>query len=178
MLWKNHRKTLINLPWKYHESNSTHFCFPIFGWLISSKSENFDAVAIHQFWSKWPQTKPKWLILVCFTTNFAPKRYFFELRCPIIYLYLCRRIFFNLLTKLLSGDSTNRYIWYTVGFVWSWGSNRWDAFSRIFCPLWIKPRQCLGDTLVTNKCLQCFSFPWVKTSRFLSFFASGFKSLR
>ena len=82
MLWKNHRKTLINLPWKYHESNSTHFCFPIFGWLISSKSENFDAVAIHQFWSKWPQTKPKWLILVCFTTNFAPKRYFFELRCP------------------------------------------------------------------------------------------------
>ena len=82
MLWKNHRKTLINLPWKYHESNSTHFCFPIFGWLISSKSENFDAVAIHQFWSKWPQTKPKWLILVCFTTNFVPKRYFFELRCP------------------------------------------------------------------------------------------------
>ena len=88
MLWKNHRKTLINLPWKYHESNSTHFCFPIFGWLISSKSENFDAVAIHQFWSKWPQTKPKWLILVCFTTNFAPKRYFFELRCPNVYMNL------------------------------------------------------------------------------------------
>ena len=76
MLWKNHRKTLINLPWKYHESNSTHFCFPIFGWLIFSKNENFDAVAIHQFWSKWPETKPKWLILVHITTNLAPKTYF------------------------------------------------------------------------------------------------------
>ena len=85
ILWKNHCITLINLPWRYHESISIHFCFPIFWWLIFFKSENFDAVAIHQFWSKWTETKPQWLILVNITTNFAPKTHFLELRCPNMY---------------------------------------------------------------------------------------------
>ena len=33
----------------------------------------------------------KWLILVCFTTNFAPKRYFFELWCPTVGVSLISR---------------------------------------------------------------------------------------
>ena len=82
VLWKNHRITLIKLPWKHLESSSTHFCFPIFWGRIVSKNENFDAVVIHQFWSKLPETKPQWLILVHITHNFVPKTHFFELRCP------------------------------------------------------------------------------------------------
>ena len=60
------KKSLYNL------NEPIHFCLPIFGWLIFFKSENFDAVAIHQFLSKWTDTKPQWLILVNITTNFAP----------------------------------------------------------------------------------------------------------
>ena len=86
VLWKNHRITLIKLPWKHLESSSTHFCFPIFWGRIVSKNENFDAVVIHQFWSKLPETKPQWLILVHITPNFVPKTHFLELRCPTAHL--------------------------------------------------------------------------------------------
>ena len=91
ILWKNHCITLIKLLWKYHEFNFTHFYFPIFWGPIVSKNENFDTVVIHQFWSKWPQTKPHWLILVHSTPNFVPKTCFFELRCPYVGLISCRR---------------------------------------------------------------------------------------
>ena len=61
---------------------------PIFWGLIVSKKENFDTVVIHQFWSKWPETKPQWLILVHITPNFVPKTHFLELRCPNIHIDL------------------------------------------------------------------------------------------
>ena len=67
---------------------------------------------------------------------------------PAISIYLCRRISVNFVTKLLPGDCTDRYKWYTVGFVWSCRSGTWGGFSRIFCHLAIKPRHWLGDTLV------------------------------
>ena len=88
ILWKNHCKTLIKLSWKYHSPNYNHFYFSIFRGPIVSKRENFDTVVIHQFWSKWPETKPQWIILVHITPNFVPKTHFFELRCPTAQMWL------------------------------------------------------------------------------------------
>ena len=45
---------------------------------------HFEAIKIHQFWIKWPVTKPQGVILSSFTPIFAPMEFFWQLRCPTV----------------------------------------------------------------------------------------------
>ena len=88
---------------------------------------------IHQFWSKWPETKPQWLILVHITSNFVPKTHFFELRCPSThYLANCRS---NRSTALVF-IFTKQCLWkQLIFFYWmgNWQSRKACVTQRIPC---------------------------------------------
>ena len=70
------------------------------------KIADFEAIEIHQFWTKWPGTKPKGVILTSFTPISALMEINFQLRCPTLHdehLYGWKiHIFFNYLLQKLT----------------------------------------------------------------------------
>ena len=107
------------------KTKKRHNC--IFFWLWVTRA----APTINRVWPK-----VKGIVRVTSTQNFEDFKGFSVL---------------NPFSKTLIADIeciTNHGIWYTVWFLLPCRLPRWDAFSRILCHLWIKPRQRLGDTLV------------------------------